>query len=177
MTKEKCPDCGKYLLEVNGKKGKMLICQDRECGYRRSLSLVTNARCPNCHKKMELRKQPQRLGVTLKIIKIRQHLLRQKLCHRRSFESKLRQVPDEPFPDRRLSEMPERRIADVVGESRGLRNRPQVVGVEIFRELVFDFVENGDRQTASDAGNLDGMGQSAVDMVIDRKRMHLRLAP
>ena len=55
MTKEKCPDCGKYLLEVNGKKGKMLICQDRECGYRRSLSLVTNARCPNCHKKMELR--------------------------------------------------------------------------------------------------------------------------
>ena len=55
MTKEKCPDCGKYLLEVNGKKGKMFICQDRECGYRRSLSLVTNARCPNCHKKMELR--------------------------------------------------------------------------------------------------------------------------
>lgn len=55
MTKEKCPECGKYLLEVNGKKGKMLICQDRECGYRRSLSLVTNARCPNCHKKMELR--------------------------------------------------------------------------------------------------------------------------
>lgn len=55
ITKEKCPDCGKYLLEVNGKKGKMLICQDRECGYRRSLSLVTNARCPNCHKKMELR--------------------------------------------------------------------------------------------------------------------------
>ena len=55
MTKEKCPDCGKYLLEVNGKKGKMLICQDRECGYKRSLSHVTNARCPNCHKKMELR--------------------------------------------------------------------------------------------------------------------------
>ena len=32
----------------------MLVCQDRECGYRKSLSKVTNARCPQCHKKMEL---------------------------------------------------------------------------------------------------------------------------
>ncbi|MGN1419810.1 MAG: DNA topoisomerase III [Acutalibacteraceae bacterium] len=55
LTKEKCPVCGKYLLEVNGKKGKMLVCQDRQCSYRKSLSLVTNARCPQCHKKMELR--------------------------------------------------------------------------------------------------------------------------
>lgn len=55
MTKDKCPVCGKYLLEVNGKKGKMLICQDRECGYRKGLTQVTNARCPECHKKMELR--------------------------------------------------------------------------------------------------------------------------
>lgn len=55
MTKDKCPVCGKYLLEVNGKKGKMLICQDRECGYRKGLTQITNARCPECHKKMELR--------------------------------------------------------------------------------------------------------------------------
>ena len=55
MTKEKCPVCGKYLLDVNGKKGKMLICQDRECGYRKGLTQITNARCPECHKKMELR--------------------------------------------------------------------------------------------------------------------------
>lgn len=55
MTKDKCPECGKYLLEVNGKKGKMLVCQDRECGYRKGLTQVTNARCPECHKKMELR--------------------------------------------------------------------------------------------------------------------------
>ncbi len=54
-TKDKCPVCGKYLLEVNGKKGKMLICQDRECGYRKGLTQVTNARCPECHKKLELR--------------------------------------------------------------------------------------------------------------------------
>lgn len=55
MTREKCPECGKYMLEVNGKKGRMLVCQDRECGYRKSLSVITNARCPECHKKLEMR--------------------------------------------------------------------------------------------------------------------------
>lgn len=55
MTREACPECGKYLLEVNGKKGKMLVCQDRECGYRKSISVITNARCPECHKKLEMR--------------------------------------------------------------------------------------------------------------------------
>ncbi len=55
MTRSKCPECGKYLLAVNGKRGKMLVCQDRDCGYRKGLSQTTNARCPNCHKKLELR--------------------------------------------------------------------------------------------------------------------------
>ncbi|MGE5633546.1 MAG: DNA topoisomerase III [Caulobacteraceae bacterium] len=54
ITRTKCPQCGKFLLEVNGKKGKMLVCQDRECGYRKGVARVTNARCPNCHKKLEL---------------------------------------------------------------------------------------------------------------------------
>jgi DNA topoisomerase-3 len=55
MTREKCERCGKFLLEVNGKKGKMLICPDRECGFRKNLSQISNARCPECHKKMEIR--------------------------------------------------------------------------------------------------------------------------
>lgn len=54
-TKEKCPECGSYLLEVNGKKGTMLVCRNRECGYKRGISQITNARCPNCHKKLELK--------------------------------------------------------------------------------------------------------------------------
>lgn len=54
ITRTKCPVCGKYMLEVNGKKGKMLVCQDRQCGYRQVLSHLTNARCPNCHKRMEI---------------------------------------------------------------------------------------------------------------------------
>ncbi len=54
MTRTKCPQCGKFMLEVNGKHGKMLVCQDRECGYKETISRHTNARCPVCHKKMEL---------------------------------------------------------------------------------------------------------------------------
>lgn len=54
LTGKKCPECGKLMLEVNHKNGRMLVCQDRECGYRKTLSKVTNARCPQCHKKMEL---------------------------------------------------------------------------------------------------------------------------
>lgn len=50
-----CPDCGKFLLRVNGKRGVMLVCQDRECGHRQNVSQQTNARCPNCRKKLELR--------------------------------------------------------------------------------------------------------------------------
>lgn len=54
LSRTKCPQCGKYMLEVSGKHGKMLVCQDRECGYRETISRYTNARCPVCHKKMEL---------------------------------------------------------------------------------------------------------------------------
>jgi DNA topoisomerase III len=55
ISTKSCPDCGKPMLEVNGKKGKMLVCQDRECGHKKNVARVTNARCPQCKKKMELR--------------------------------------------------------------------------------------------------------------------------
>ncbi len=55
VTGKMCPDCGKPMLEVNGKRGKMLVCQDRECGHRQTVSTLTNARCPTCKKKLELR--------------------------------------------------------------------------------------------------------------------------
>lgn len=54
MTNKKCPECGKRLLSVANKKGKLLVCQDRECGYREKLATLSNARCPVCHKRMEL---------------------------------------------------------------------------------------------------------------------------
>ena len=57
MTRNKCPECGKFMLEVNGKRGKMLVCEDRECNTRKLISQTTNARCPNCHKRLELKGQ------------------------------------------------------------------------------------------------------------------------
>ena len=55
LTKNRCPECGKYMLEVKGKRGKMLVCEDRECNTRKTVSQITNSRCPVCHKKLELR--------------------------------------------------------------------------------------------------------------------------
>ena len=55
LTRNKCPECGKFMLEVNGKRGKMLVCEDRECNTRKLISQTTNARCPNCHKRLELK--------------------------------------------------------------------------------------------------------------------------
>ena len=55
LTRVKCPQCGKFMLQVKGKRGEMLVCQDRECGYRQNVSITSNARCPQCHKQLELR--------------------------------------------------------------------------------------------------------------------------
>lgn len=52
MTQKKCPECGNYLLEVNGKRGKRLVCSNPACKYKQNLTLNSNARCPNCHKKL-----------------------------------------------------------------------------------------------------------------------------
>lgn len=57
LTGKKCTSCGKYMLEVKGKHGVMNVCQDRECGHRENVSKVTNARCPECKKRLELRGQ------------------------------------------------------------------------------------------------------------------------
>lgn len=34
VSKSKCPQCGRYMLIVNGKRGKMLVCPEHSCGYR-----------------------------------------------------------------------------------------------------------------------------------------------
>ncbi|MDO5291396.1 MAG: DNA topoisomerase III [bacterium] len=54
LTNHTCPECGKKMLLVKGKNSTMHVCQDRECGYRETISRVSNARCPKCKKKMEL---------------------------------------------------------------------------------------------------------------------------
>ena len=54
QTRKPCPNCGKLLLLVKDKRGELLVCPDRDCGFRRRTTQITNARCPNCHKKLEL---------------------------------------------------------------------------------------------------------------------------
>ena len=55
ITQSKCPECGKNLLETKGKRGRMLVCPDRECGFRKATDpQLSNRRCPQCHKKMEI---------------------------------------------------------------------------------------------------------------------------
>lgn len=54
LTTKECPNCGKLLLEVKIKDKKLLVCQDRKCNYRKTISKMTNNRCPVCHKLLEL---------------------------------------------------------------------------------------------------------------------------
>ena len=54
MTQKKCPECGSNLLQVNGKRGKLLVCSDPACKYKQNVSFLSNARCPNCHKKLNV---------------------------------------------------------------------------------------------------------------------------
>ncbi len=44
LTGKKCPECGKYMLEVKGKYGIMNVCQDRACGHRENVSKITKDR-------------------------------------------------------------------------------------------------------------------------------------
>ncbi len=74
MTGKKCPECGAALLEVNSKKGRMLVCSNRECHYKERLAILTNARCPNCHKKMELVGQGEKQMFVCRNCGYRQHM-------------------------------------------------------------------------------------------------------
>lgn len=55
LTGSKCPECDAFLKERNTKEGKILVCSNLECSYRkRKDPKLSNRRCPQCHKKMEL---------------------------------------------------------------------------------------------------------------------------
>lgn len=55
ISRVKCPDCGQYMLTVKGKKGRSLVCPDRECGHRQAAEpRLSNFRCPQCKKKMAI---------------------------------------------------------------------------------------------------------------------------
>lgn len=55
LTATKCPTCDKFMLDVKTKQGKMLVCSDLQCGTKKNVVRTTNARCPECKKKLQLR--------------------------------------------------------------------------------------------------------------------------
>lgn len=54
ITSTECPTCGKFMLEIKTRNGKMLVCQDPTCKTKKNVQRKTNARCPNCKKKLTL---------------------------------------------------------------------------------------------------------------------------
>ena len=55
LTGSKCPECGSFLKERNTKEGKILVCSNFQCGYRRRKEpKLSNRRCPHCHRRMEI---------------------------------------------------------------------------------------------------------------------------
>ncbi|MGG5374143.1 MULTISPECIES: DNA topoisomerase III [unclassified Enterococcus] len=55
ITQKKCPDCGSNLREKNTRDGKIYVCTNIDCSYRRRKDpKVSNHRCPQCHRKMEI---------------------------------------------------------------------------------------------------------------------------
>ncbi|WJP97998.1 DNA topoisomerase III [Macrococcus bovicus] len=54
LTSTECPTCGKFMLEIKTKNAKMLVCQDPQCKTKKNVQRKTNARCPNCKKKLTL---------------------------------------------------------------------------------------------------------------------------
>lgn len=55
LTGSKCPECDSFLKERNTKDGKILVCSNLECNYRkRKDPKLSNRRCPQCRKKMEI---------------------------------------------------------------------------------------------------------------------------
>lgn len=57
LTGSKCPECDSFLKEKNTKEGKILVCSNLDCSYRkRKDPKLSNRRCPQCHKRMEMHK-------------------------------------------------------------------------------------------------------------------------
>lgn len=55
ITQKKCPECGANLREKNTKDGKIYVCTNQACSYRRRKDpKVSNHRCSQCHRKMEI---------------------------------------------------------------------------------------------------------------------------
>lgn len=54
MTGTKCPKCDDFMLEIENKNGKFLKCKNSSCNHKKNIYKNTNARCPDCKKRLKL---------------------------------------------------------------------------------------------------------------------------
>jgi len=55
LTGSMCPECGSFLKERATKEGRMLVCSNMTCRFRkRKDPKLSNRRCPQCKKRMEI---------------------------------------------------------------------------------------------------------------------------
>ncbi|UQD51183.1 DNA topoisomerase III [Bacillus methanolicus] len=55
LTGSKCPECGSFLKERTTKEGRILVCSNMECRFRKHKDpKLSKRRCPQCKKRMEI---------------------------------------------------------------------------------------------------------------------------
>lgn len=54
ITGTKCPKCDDFMLEIENRQGKFLRCKNQSCNHKKNIYKNTNARCPNCKKRLKL---------------------------------------------------------------------------------------------------------------------------
>ncbi|RAK17153.1 DNA topoisomerase-3 [Anoxybacillus vitaminiphilus] len=55
LTGSTCPECGSFLKERATKEGRMLVCSNMECRFRKHKDpKLSKRRCPQCKKRMEI---------------------------------------------------------------------------------------------------------------------------
>lgn len=55
LTGSKCPECGSFLKERSTKEGRILVCSNMECRFRKHKDpKLSKRRCPQCKKRMEI---------------------------------------------------------------------------------------------------------------------------
>ena len=108
-----CPDIPAFLIDL---QRRYRIFDDGPKQRFRQIHPV------GIHQIMQFGHQTQRLCIPLKMIKIRLHLRCQNLGQGSPFPLQKRHMNPEPVPNRRLSKMPEGRIADIVQKPRTLKN-------------------------------------------------------
>lgn len=82
----------------------------------------------------------------------------------------------EPVADGVFAGVAEGRVADVMGQARGLHDHAHVGGVAPVRQAVADDLADAHAQRAADTADFQRVGQAGMDVIVARYRVDLGLA-